>query len=120
MTDGTSWDELPVLLSGPGVEIRGVDAQGMTNAIIRLAAGFDARPAFRGLEGDHCQVPHWGYVISGLLKLWMQDGSCRSYAPGEVFTWEPGHAPAADKDTEYLELSPSVEYQALIRHVAGE
>lgn len=119
MVDGHGWADLPVLLSGPGVEIRALEAQGMTNAMIRLGAGFDARPVFAGLPGDHCQVPHWGYVIGGRLKLWMQDGSCRFYEPGELFTWEPGHAPAADEDTEYVELSPTDEYRALMRHVTG-
>lgn len=119
MGQGHAWADLPVLLSGPGVEIRGFDAQGMTTALIRLEAGFDARPVFKGLPGDHCQVPHWGYVISGKLKLWLQDGTCRSFNPGEVFTWEPGHAPAADEDTEYVELSPSADYRELMRHVTG-
>ena len=67
MSDGLGWDDLEVALAGPGVEIRTVEAAGMTNALIRLSAGFDARPVFKGLPGDLCQVPHWGYVIAGRL-----------------------------------------------------
>ena len=117
MSDGLAWDDLEVALAGPGVEIRTVEAAGMTNALIRLSAGFDARPGFKGLPGDLCQVQHWGYVVSGQLALWTADGSRRTYEPGELFVWEPGHAPAADVDTEYVELSPSDGYAELMAHV---
>lgn len=119
MSDGRAWDHLDELLAGPGVAIRGLQAQGMTATLIRLSAGFDARPSFRGLPDDLCQIVHWGYVVSGRLLLWTADGSRRSYEPGELFFWEPGHAPAADEDTEYVEITPSAEYAELMRHVSG-
>lgn len=30
-----------------------------------LSAGVDATPLFKGLEGNMCQCPHWGFVLSG-------------------------------------------------------
>ena len=27
-----------------------------------------------GLEYDHCQVPHWGYVIKGAVRIICEDG----------------------------------------------
>ena len=62
---------LPVVVEGPGVEIRGVEAGELTVALVRLQAGHDARPLFRGLPDDLCQCPHWGYVIRGTLRIWM-------------------------------------------------
>lgn len=120
MTQAFHWDDLPVLLEGPGTQIRGFESQGIITALIRLSAGTDAREFFVGLPHDHCQTPHWGYVISGRLKLWQQDGGCLVFDPGMVFAWEPGHAPAADEDTEYLEVSPADEYRQLMAHVKGE
>ena len=32
-----------------------------------LAAGVDTTPLFQGLEGNLCQCPHWGFVLSGQL-----------------------------------------------------
>ena len=57
--------ELPVLVDGPGVEIRGAEAGDLTIALVRLQQGHDARSLFEGLPGGLCQCPHWGFIISG-------------------------------------------------------
>ena len=118
MSDGLGWDDLEVALAGPGVEIRTVEAAGMTNALIRLSAGFDARPVFKGLPGDLCQVPHWGYVISGQLALWTADGSRRTYEPGGL---RLGARPCSGcgRGHQFVELSPSDGYAGLMAHVRG-
>lgn len=40
---------------------------------------------------DSCQVEHIGYVLSGRMKLVMDDGSEHEYKPGEAFHMPPGH-----------------------------
>jgi quercetin dioxygenase-like cupin family protein len=40
---------------------------------------------------DSCQVPHTGYVVSGRLKIAMDDGSEEEFAPGDAYVIPPGH-----------------------------
>ena len=59
-----------------------------------------------GLPDDLCQCPHWGYVLSGRLKLRTKDGE-EFFEAGQAFYWSPGHAPMALEDSEYVEFSPT-------------
>jgi hypothetical protein len=118
MSPAFDLEQLPTAVSGDGVEIRATEAGELTVALVRLAQGHDARPLFKGLPGDLCQCPHWGYVIKGLLRVWTADGSAL-YRTGQAFYWPPGHAPEALEDTDFLEISPTRDLQALHAHVAG-
>jgi hypothetical protein len=40
---------------------------------------------------DSCQVSHLGYVISGRMKVSMDDGSEAEVGPGDVVAIPPGH-----------------------------
>jgi len=40
---------------------------------------------------DSCEVSHLGYVLSGRMKLHMDDGSEGEVGPGDVFAIPPGH-----------------------------
>ena len=40
---------------------------------------------------DSCQVTHLGYVVSGRMRIFMNDGTEGEVGPGETFTVEPGH-----------------------------
>ena len=40
---------------------------------------------------DSCEVSHLGYVLSGRMKLFMDDGSEADVGPGDVFAIPPGH-----------------------------
>ena len=61
-------DDLPIVFEVPDAEIRSTDVGGMTVSFYRLPAG-DLRPILEGLPGDACPCPHWGYVVSGRLRL---------------------------------------------------
>jgi mannose-6-phosphate isomerase-like protein (cupin superfamily) len=43
------------------------------------------------VKTDSCQSHHVGYVISGRLKLVMNDGSQAELGPGSVYDIPPGH-----------------------------
>ncbi len=118
MQGGIDLDQLPIVVSGDGVEIRAEEAGDLTVALVRLAAGHDARPLFKGLPDNLCQCPHWGYVIKGALRVWTAEGSA-TFRAGQAFYWPPGHAPEALEDTDFLEISPTRELRALYAHVGG-
>src|SRR5919199_4238376 len=98
--------DLPMAIEGGGVEFRADRAGEQTVAWVRLPAGTDLRPGLVGQPGDLCPCPHWGYMISGRLRMHTKDGSSE-YAAGQAFYWAPGHAPEALTDCEYVDISPS-------------
>ena len=115
MADGNAWEDLAPELEGPGVGIRRMDAGGLATCLIRLDAGVKTDPLFAGLPDDRCQCAHWGYIISGTMRVHSSDGS-RDYAAGEVYYWEPGHNLEAVTAAEYIEITRSEEYDALMAH----
>src|SRR6478735_6802982 len=40
---------------------------------------------------DSCQVSHLGYVLSGRMKVFMDDGAEAEVGPGDVVAIPPGH-----------------------------
>ena len=38
-----------------------------------------------------CQASHTGYVISGRMRIVMNDGAAREIGPGDAFVCAPGH-----------------------------
>ena len=40
---------------------------------------------------DSCQVSHLGYVLSGRMRVFMDDGSEAEVGPGDVVAIPPGH-----------------------------
>ena len=40
---------------------------------------------------DSCQVSHLGYVLSGSMKVYMDDGSEQEIGPGDAVEIPPGH-----------------------------
>ena len=40
---------------------------------------------------DSCQAPHMGYVVSGRMKIVMDDGTEGEVGPGDVGVIPPGH-----------------------------
>lgn len=105
-------DDLPVAFEAAGAEMRSTEAGQMTITFYKLPAGADARPLLQGLPGHSCHCPHWGYVISGRLRIHTATGA-HDVAAGQAFHVEPGHAPEALEDTEMFEVSPTPESREL-------
>ena len=42
-------------------------------------------------QTDSCEVSHLGYVLSGRMKVTMDDGTTGEVGPGDVFALPPGH-----------------------------
>jgi hypothetical protein len=112
--------DAPVEIEGGGVELRMREVGGeMAAAFVHLPAGTDLRPALAGLPGDLCQCPHWGYLLSGRVRMHTANGA-EEYAAGQAFYWAPGHAPEAIEDTEYIDFSPTTEFQAVVNHIKSQ
>lgn len=116
MADGLAWDDLPIDLDAPGTSIRRKDFDGLAMCLIRFGAGERTDEVFAGLPEGRCQCAHWGYVISGTMRVHSADGS-RDYTAGETYYWAPGHNLEALTDAEYFEISKIEDYDVLTGHV---
>ncbi|MCT9076481.1 hypothetical protein [Streptomyces fulvoviolaceus] len=119
MTSATR-NDVPVALEGGGVELRIKPiGGGMSVGYVRLPQGTDMGPALKGLPGDACQCPHWGYLLKGRLRMLTPEGE-EVYEEGQAYYWGPGHVPLALEDCEFVEFSPTEDFQRVIDHVISQ
>lgn len=63
-----------------------------TVAQLSLDPGWHWADDVKPLAGtEHCQVRHVGYMVSGRLKVIMQDGTEQEVEAGHAYVIEPGH-----------------------------
>lgn len=87
---------------------------------IQLPPGVDFTPLFKGLPGDLCQCPHWGYVLAGSIRLRFADGTEELTSAGDVYYWRGGHTGWTDEGVTFLEFSPTAEIQPVLQHLAAQ
>lgn len=117
-------DRIDVRMDIPGAVIRQHldfgDATGygkLSGEFFSLAAGVDTTPLFQGLEGNQCQCPHWGFVLSGQLTTTDGQGKCETVKAHDLFYWPPGHNVKVDVDAEIVMFSPQHEHSQVINHM---
>jgi hypothetical protein len=94
-----------VQVEGP-FEDRAEDINGYTVGFLTIKADMDGTPLMKGLPGDQCHCPHWGYVFKGSFGFTF-DGREERYTAGDAFYAPPGHIPIASADTELVMFSPA-------------
>jgi len=119
-----SKDDIEIKMEIPGAIIRQKtdfgDATGLgkiSAEYFSLSAGVDTTPLFMGLEGNLCQCPHWGYLISGQLTTIDADGIKESVNAKELFYWPSGHNVKVNADAEIVMFSPQKEHTHVINHM---
>jgi hypothetical protein len=65
-----------------------------TVSFVTIRQGHSLAPLLRGLSGDSCQCPHWGYLLAGKITVSYADRE-ETYQAGDAFYMTPGHVPAA-------------------------
>jgi len=90
---------------------------GMAVDINRAPAGTDFSPLLEGLENDKCQVPHWGYVIEGAVRIIYENGEEDVFSEGEAFFMKPGHTAIVEKDLFLVSFSPEHGMHDLSDHL---
>ncbi|HEY7618582.1 MAG TPA: hypothetical protein VH834_02370 [Solirubrobacteraceae bacterium] len=113
-----SQDQVPIEFEADVATTRAVDAGGMTLAFERLSAGVETAPLFKGLPDDACQSPHWGYLISGRLRVLSTDGSEETIAAGQAYHLPAGHNVVVEEDALVLEFSPTADRARTMEHAA--
>jgi extradiol dioxygenase family protein len=99
--EGTS----PIEMGDLGTDWRG-DLDGYTAEFVTTHAETDLTELLRGLPGDVCPSPHWGYVFAG--RVWFRHADrVEEFGPGEAYYIEPGHTAGAGEGSEFLIFSPT-------------
>jgi mannose-6-phosphate isomerase-like protein (cupin superfamily) len=93
------------------------DGHGYTINFITFNADVDGTPMLKGLPGDQCSCPHWGYVISGRMSYVTDDGE-HVVEAGDAFYLPPGHIPVVQAGTAYVQFSPSEDLRAVSEAMA--
>jgi hypothetical protein len=79
----------------------------------------DCTPVYRGLPGNVCQCPHYGYVFQGRLRCvypetdWPEETA----ETGDVYFFRAGHILIYDEPSEVLELNPAAALATLMDHI---
>ena len=117
-------EELPVKIDVPGAKARQQvdfgDATGygkLGGEYFTLAGGTDISELLKGLEGDLCQSPHWGYLIKGELAVTYDNGTDENVHSGDLFYWPPGHSVKAVDDSDFVLFSPEHEHTPVLEHI---
>ena len=90
------------------VEDRHEDVEGYTINFLSFRADADGTPLLKGLPGDRCISPHWGYVLKGRMTFRFDDHE-EVIEAGDAFYLPPGHIPVVEAGTEYVQFSPAEE-----------
>lgn len=117
-------DNIEIKMEIPGAIIRQKtdfgDATGLgkiSGEYFSFSAGVDTTALFIGLEGNLCQCPHWGYVLSGQITTTDADGIKERVNANDLFFWPAGHNVKVDTDAEIIMFSPQKEHTHVINHM---
>jgi len=113
-------EDLPIAHEALGEMIRGQDWGGMTSAYMQYPTGLDFCPLLEGLERDHCQCPHWGFVIEGSIRVNYEDGTEEVVGAGEIYYWPSGHTVLIEEAVKMVEFSPHDQMSQVLAHVVGK
>jgi len=110
-------ESLPLEMQQDGIETRGTEWGGSAVRFLTLPPGVDFAPLLKGLPGDCCQCPHWGYVLSGSISLRYADGTEETTRAGELYYWPAGHTGWTDEGMTFIEISPAAELEPVMTHL---
>jgi hypothetical protein len=91
----------------------GGDLDGYTFDFVSIRETHSVAPMLKGLPGDRCPCPHWGYVFSGRISVTYADHE-EVYEAGDAFYMSPGHVPAAEAGSEFLQISPKEQLSEVL------
>lgn len=119
--------DVPVRIDVPGATARQKTDFGDVSNYDAMGAEFfsfgsdtDITELLKGLEGDACQSPHWGYVVEGAITALYTDGQEETSRTGDLFYWPPGHSVRAEEDTDIVMFSPQKEHGEVIEHIQAK
>ncbi len=102
---------------GLGTDIGG-PVDDYTVNFVTIRQGHSLAEVLKGLPGDSCPCPHWGYLVAGQIPVTAAD-RVEVYQPGDAFLMSPGHIPAAEAGSEFVHFSPTDQLNLVHAHMAA-
>jgi quercetin dioxygenase-like cupin family protein len=94
------------------------DIDGYTINFAAFKVEIDSTPMLKGLPGDRCSCPHWGYVLKGRVVFTFEDRE-DVHEAGDAFYVPAGHLQRAEAGTEYVQFSPADELRIVSETIAS-
>jgi hypothetical protein len=94
-------------------EDRADELGGYTVNFVSIREGMDLAPMLKGLPGDQCSCPHWGYVFKGKLTFRSGD-QVEVFEAGDAYYVPPGHTPEAETGSVFLQFSPTDQLEPVM------
>jgi hypothetical protein len=73
---------------------------------VTIRRDHDLAPMLASLPGGMCQCPHWGVITAGRMTVRYADRE-EVFEAGDAYYMPPGHTPAAEAGTEFIQFSPT-------------
>ncbi len=113
-------DSLELEMKVDALETHGEDWGGQLVRHIDLPAGVDFTPLLKGLPGDMCQCPHWGYIVEGAITLRFADGREETSSAGDLYYWPGGHTGWTEGGVVFVEFSPADDLRPVLEHLSQQ
>jgi len=110
-------EQLAVELEVGEIHTRGEEWGSQLVRHVTLPPSADFRPLLKGLPGDACDCPHWGYVIDGSITIRYADGTEEQNRAGDLYYWPGGHTAWTDDGVTFVEFSPAAELRPVLDHI---
>lgn len=115
----TKKEDIPVISDADGNTMRVLNGFGdFVVSYHEFKKGTDFTEVLKGLPGDMCPSPHYGYIFEGAFRFIYPDGTEEVYKTGDVFYAPAPHNAIVDEDTRLLDFSPQHEHDALMEHLS--
>lgn len=119
--------DIPTRIDLPGATARQALDFGDPSAFSSMGAeyfsfgpGADIAPLLAGLTDDLCQVPHWGFILSGEVVVDYRDGTEETCSSQDLFYWPSGHTVRAPEGAEVIMFSPQAEHTEVLDHILAK
>ena len=115
----TKKEDIPVISETDGNTMRVLNGFGdFVVSYHEFKKGTDFTEVLKGLPGDMCPSPHYGYIFEGAFRFIYPDGTEEVYKTGDVFYAPSPHNAIVDEDTRLLDFSPQHEHDELMEHLS--
>ena len=100
-----SKETTPIRMDFELAEDRACELEDYTVNFVTIRRDHDLAPMLASLPGGVCQCPHWGVMTKGRMTVTYADRK-EVFEAGDAFYMTPGHTPAAEAGTEFIQFSP--------------
>jgi hypothetical protein len=101
----------PIRMDFEIAEDRTCELDDFTVNFVRIKQDHDLAPMLATLPDGRCQCPHWGVMSTGRMTVQYAD-HVEVFEAGDAFYMAPGHTPAVDAGTEFIQFSPTDQLAA--------